>query len=41
MKNAKWIVAMLMAVIMLLAVGCASEPANTAATPVPTEAPAE
>lgn len=41
MKNAKWIVAMLMAVIMLLAVGCASEPANTAATPAPTEAPAE
>ena len=41
MKNAKWIVAMLMAVIMLLAVGCASEPADTAATPAPTEAPAE
>ena len=41
MKNAKWIVAMLMAVIMLLAAGCASEPADTAATPAPTEAPAE
>ena len=41
MKNAKWIVAMLMAVIMLLAVGCASEPADTAATPATTEDPAE
>ena len=40
MKNVKWIVAMLMAAVMLLAVGCASEPADTAATPVPTEAPA-
>lgn len=40
MKNVKCIVAMLMAAVMLLAVGCASEPADTAATPVPTEAPA-
>ena len=42
MKNAKWIVAMLMAVVMLLAVGCASETAAPAATEAPAaEAPAE